>query len=84
MQAKRRAILANQIKRKERIMARSEEKEVEEHDRLQTKLLRMEHAVQRRMEREQRRFFEFQLNISKDLDTKGVRSREILIVVVII
>ncbi|KAL3109910.1 hypothetical protein niasHT_016526 [Heterodera trifolii] len=55
MQAKRRAILASQIRRKERIMARSEEKEPEEMDRLQVKMQRMEQAEMRRMEREQRR-----------------------------
>ncbi|KAL3104129.1 hypothetical protein niasHS_002156 [Heterodera schachtii] len=55
MQAKRRAILASQIRRKERIMARSEEKETEEMDRLQVKMQRMEQAEMRRMEREQRR-----------------------------
>uniref|UniRef100_A0A914H1N0 Patronin n=1 Tax=Globodera rostochiensis TaxID=31243 RepID=A0A914H1N0_GLORO len=55
MQAKRRAILASQIRRKERMMAKSEEKESEDIDRLQVKMQRMEQAEMRKMERVQKR-----------------------------
>jgi hypothetical protein len=55
MQAKRSALLASQLRRKERIVAKSEEKETETLERRQSEMTKFEQAEQRKMEREQRR-----------------------------
>lgn len=55
MQAKRSALLANQIKRKERILAKNEEREMESIERQLGEVQKMDAAEQRKLEREQRR-----------------------------
>ena len=48
-------MLANQMKRKERIGAKSEEKEMESLERRQSEMAKFEQAELRKLEREQRR-----------------------------
>ncbi|KAI1724438.1 microtubule-binding calmodulin-regulated spectrin-associated domain-containing protein [Ditylenchus destructor] len=55
MQAKRRALLANQIKRKEKVVLLTEEKEQEIAEKRQQELEKQEEAEQRKMEREMKR-----------------------------
>uniref|UniRef100_A0A914N374 Patronin n=1 Tax=Meloidogyne incognita TaxID=6306 RepID=A0A914N374_MELIC len=55
MLAKRQALLISQLKRKERIVAKSEEKELASLEKRQSEMQKLELAEQRRIEREQRR-----------------------------
>lgn len=55
MLAKRQALLTSQLKRKERIVAKSEEKELASMEKRQSEMQKLELAEQRRIEREQRR-----------------------------
>ncbi|KAF7633369.1 hypothetical protein Mgra_00007251 [Meloidogyne graminicola] len=55
MLAKRQALLTSQLKRKERIVAKSEEKELASLEKRQSEMQKLELAEQRRIEREQRR-----------------------------
>lgn len=56
MQAKRRALLANQIKRKEKVVLLTDQKEQEVAEKRQQELEKQEEAEQRKMERELKRY----------------------------